>query len=93
MIVRVMGEGQYQVDDALAGRLADLDVETESAAERGDAEGLRDTLHAIADLVRTGEKLPDDHLGSSDLIVPPLDLTLDEAHKIIHEDNLIPDLP
>jgi hypothetical protein len=93
VIVRVMGEGQWQVDDALADRLADLDLETERAAERGDAEGLRDALHALADLVRTGEKLPDDHLGSSDAIIPPLDLTLEEARKIIHEDNLIPDLP
>jgi hypothetical protein len=93
VIVRVMGEGQWRLDDALAGRLEELDVETEAAAERGDEEGLRTALNAIADVVRTGERLPDDHLGSSDLIVPPLDLSLDEARKILDEGDLIPDLP
>jgi hypothetical protein len=93
VIVRVMGEGQWRLDDSLAGRLEELDVETGEAVERGDEEGLRTALHALADVVRTGEKLPDDHLGSSDLIVPPLDLSLDEARKILHEGDLIPDLP
>jgi hypothetical protein len=93
VIVRVMGEGQWRVDDALAGELEELDVETERATERGDAEGLERALHAIADLVRKGEPVGDDYLGPSDLIVPPLDLTLEEARKIIHEGDLIPDLP
>lgn len=93
MIVRVMGEGQWRVDDALAGRLAELDEETERAVERGDEEGLEAALHALADVVRGGQKLPGDHLGSSDAVIPPLDLTLEEARRIVHHGNLIPDLP
>ena len=93
MIVRVMGEGQWRLDDGLAGRLAELDAETERAVERGDQEGLARALHALAELVRSGERLPDDHLGSSDEIVPPTDLTLEEARQIIEEGDLIPDLP
>ncbi len=93
MIVRVMGEGQWRVDDALAGRLAELDAESERAVEQGDEAAMRTALEAIAELVRAGEKLDDDHLGSSDLILPPPDLTLAEAHQIIHHDDLIPDLP
>lgn len=93
MIVRVMGEGQWRVDDSLAPQLEELDAETEHAVERGDAEGLQAALHALAELVRSGERLPDDHLGSSDAIVPPTDLTLEEARLIIHDANLIPDLP
>jgi len=93
MIVRVMGEGQWRGDDALADRLAELDAETERAVERGDEEGLQAALRALAEVVRGGQKLADDHLGASDAIVPPLDLTLEEARKIIHHDDLIPDLP
>ena len=93
MIVRVMGEGQWRVDDALAGRLEELDAETERAVERGDQDALAAALHALAEAVRSGEKLQDDHLGVSDAIVPPLDLTLEEARRIIHDGDLIPDLP
>jgi hypothetical protein len=93
VIVRVMGEGQWLLDDSLAERLHELDAETERAVERGDQEGLQSALHALAELVRSGERLPDDHLGSSDSIVPPTDLTLEEARRIIDENDLIPDLP
>jgi hypothetical protein len=93
MIVRVMSEGQWQVDDALAGRLEELDADTERAVEQGDQEALTAALHALADVIKTGVKLPHDHLGASDAIVPPLDLTLEEARQIIHHDDLIPDLP
>jgi hypothetical protein len=92
VIVRVMGEGQWRLDDSLAGRLEELDAETERAVEHDDQDELTAALHALAELVRSGEKLPDEHLGSSDAIVPPPDLTLEEAHRIIHHD-LIPDLP
>lgn len=93
MIVRVMGEGQWRVDDTLAGRIEELDAETERAVERDDQEALSEALHRMAELVRQGERLPDDHLGASDAILPPPDLTLDEARKILHHDDLIPDLP
>jgi hypothetical protein len=92
MIVRVMGEGQWRIDDSLTGRLHELDAETERAVEEGDEAALHATLQAMGELVRSGEKLDDDHLGSSDAVVPPVDLTLDEARRIFEHD-LIPDLP
>jgi hypothetical protein len=88
-----MGEGQWRLDDSLAPRLEELDAETEKAVEAGDQQALKEALHALAELVRSGEKLPHEHLGSSDAIVPPTDLTLEEARKIIDEGDLIPDLP
>jgi hypothetical protein len=88
-----MGEGQWRLDDSLAPRLEELDAETEKAVEAGDQQALKEALHALAELVRSGEKLPHEHLGGSDAIVPPTDLTLEEARKIIDEGDLIPDLP
>jgi hypothetical protein len=93
VIVRVMGEGQWRLDDSLAGRLEELDAETERAVEQGDQAALTAALHALGEAVRSGEKVADDHLGVSDAIVPPLDLTLEEARRIIEHGELIPDLP
>lgn len=94
MIVRLMGEGQYQVADELASDLNELDREAVQAVEAGDETDLRRLLEAIGQLVREGgERLHDAHLGASDLIIPPADLTLEEARQLFTEEGLIPDLP
>ena len=49
MIVRLMGEGQWQVDDALAARLHELDAATEKAVEDGDQTALTTALEALGD--------------------------------------------
>ena len=94
MIVRVMGEGQYRVDEGLSGRLNELDNEAEAALERGDEEELHRLLEQLAQTVRDeGERLDDADLSASDAIVPPSDLSLDEARELFSGDGLIPDLP
>lgn len=94
MIVRLMGEGQYRLDDELLAELDRLDNQTVEAVESGDAEGLHDLLTRLGDTVRSrGERLDDADLAASDLIVPPADLTLDEARELFSGDGLIPDLP
>ena len=40
-----------------------------------------------------GERLPDGELAASDLLVPPTDLSLDEARRLFSGEGLIPDLP
>jgi hypothetical protein len=94
MIVRVMGEGQYRVDDALLGRLNELDSEVALAVESSDERALWSGLTALAEAVReNGEKLADDDLSPSDAIIPPEDLSLDEARELLTGEGLIPDLP
>ena len=94
MIVRVMGEGQYRVDDGLAGRLNELDDAAESALERGDEEELHRLLEQLAQTVRDqGARLDDSDLSASDAIVPPPDLSLEEAKELFSGEGLIPDLP
>jgi len=93
VIVRVMGEGQYRVDDSISTRLEELDAETARALEAGDQTALNRALAALATAVReNGDRLDDDHLAPSDLVVPPADLTLDEANDLMHGEGLIPDL-
>lgn len=94
MIVRIMGEGQWRVDDGTIGRLNELDDEASKALAREDEEELRRILGEMATIVRDhGEQLDDADLHPSDAIVPPTDLTLDEAHELFEGEGLIPDLP
>lgn len=95
MIARVMGgEGQFEISDNLLARLNELDDQAGGALERNDEEGLRSLLSQMARLVESeGSRLPDDYLGASDLVIPPPDLTLEEARELFTEEGLIPDLP
>lgn len=94
MIVRLMGEGQWRVDDDVAARLNELDGEVERAVDDGDEAALWRGLQALAEVVRAnGEKLDDADLSPSDAIIPPEDLSLDEARELLEGEGLIPDLP
>ena len=94
MIVRLMGEDQYRVDDDLATALNELDEQAAQAVEAGNEENLQRLLGQMASMVRDrGERLDDADLSASDGIVPPEDLTLDEARELFEGDGLIPDLP
>ena len=80
MIVRLMGEGQYRVEDDVVEALNELDDQAMQAVEADDEENLRRLLGTMAETVRDrGERLPDDDLSASDLIIPPDDLSLEEA--------------
>jgi len=48
----------------------------------------------MAEAVRTnGARLADADLSPSDAIIPPEDLSLDEARQLFEGEGLIPDLP
>jgi phage major head subunit gpT-like protein len=94
VIVRLMGEGQFHVDDALRARLDELDNEVGRAVEAGDERALWAGLQALAEAVRDGgEKLADEDLRPSDAIIPPEDLSLEEARDLLTDEGFIPDLP
>jgi hypothetical protein len=94
MIVRLMGEGQYRIDDALVNQLNELDNQAQAAMDAEDEPALDDKLDQMWQLVRDrGELLSDDELSASDLIIPPSDLTLEETRKLFSDEGLIPDLP
>ena len=67
MIVRLMGEGQWRVDDSVSARLNQLDEEVARAVEAGDEAGLWRGLQELAETVRSsGERLDDTDLTPSD---------------------------
>jgi hypothetical protein len=90
-----MGEGQYRVDDELLSALNDLDDEAVAALNRNDESELDRYLDEMWELVRArGTRLPDEEIASSDVVIPPSDLTLEETRELMNEEEgLIPDLP
>jgi hypothetical protein len=94
VIVRLMNEGQYRIDDTLHDRLNALDAEAGQALEADDEAALDAKLEEMWRLVQSeGERLADDDLSPSDALVPPADLTLEETRELFSADGLIPDLP
>ena len=94
MIARLMGDGQYRIEDDLHAELNKLDDQAMAALEANDEAALDARLDEIWQLVKErGERLADDDLSASDLIVPPSDLTLEETRALFSEEGLIPDLP
>jgi hypothetical protein len=91
MIVRILGEGQWEVADTHLGALNHLDDQLETAVESGDHEEFTSSLHELLVAIRTaGQRLPDDSLVDSDLILPPTDATLEEVRDLLGDDGLIP---
>ena len=91
MIVRILGEGQWDVADDQLEELNRLDAQVEAAVEAGDEATFSSTLTALLDGVRTaGAVLPDDSLEDSDLILPPADASLDEVRRLLSDEGLIP---
>jgi hypothetical protein len=93
VIVRVLGEGQYAVDDAHADLLNGLDSGLERAVDAGDEAGFRSALVDLLAQVRTvGERLPDDSLEPSDAVVPDEGSTLEEVRALLADssEGLIP---
>jgi hypothetical protein len=89
-----MGEGQFQVDDGLLGQLNALDDQAQAAADAGNEAELDRVLDEMWQLVQSGgERLADDDLSASDVVIPPSDLTLEETTRLFSDEGLIPDLP
>ena len=91
MILRILGEGQYDVADHAIDRLNDLDAAVEAAVEAGDEAAFGVALEALLDGVRTvGVPHDLDSLDESDLILPPSGASIDDVRHLLAGDGLIP---
>ena len=92
MIVRIANEGQFELPDEDASRLNELDNEAVAAVEAGDEPRFQELWKQMLDLVaRDGNAVNDDELVGSDIILPPRDITFDEAQGEFTGEGLIPD--
>ena len=91
MIVRILGEGQFDITDDALDRLNALDAEIEAAVEAGDQAAFETALTALHDGVRgAGTAHAADSLDESDVILPPAGATIDEVRELLGDGGLIP---
>ncbi|RKT18329.1 hypothetical protein BX285_2751 [Streptomyces sp. 1114.5] len=96
MIMRVMGEGQFEVGEAHLTLLNELDAELVTAVDSGDEELFRQAYGKLLGAVKQyGTPVPLDSLEPSELILPSADATIGEVRELLMADGegVIPGFP
>jgi hypothetical protein len=92
MIVRISGEDQYRLADSDAARLNELENAVVALVESGEEDGFADVYGALLDYVRAqGTRVGDEEIETSEVILPPSDLSFAEAGREFTGEGLIPD--
>ena len=92
MIVRIATEGQFELPQEAYERVNELDNQAVEAVEAGDEARFRELFDQMYALVRSeGRELGDAELSHSDVILPPSDVTLEEAAEEFTGEGLIPE--
>ena len=92
MIVRISGEVQFRLPDEDSERLNELDNRAVAAVEQGDETGFRELWSQMLEIVASdGNEIDADELVESDVILPPRDVTFQEAQGEFTGEGLIPD--
>lgn len=93
MIVRVLGQGQFDLAEAHVDDLNAIDEQVEAAVAADDQAALTTALTALVTSVREwGRPVGDDELVDSDLILPGPDASLADVHDLLgdSDEGLIP---
>ncbi len=86
MIVRILGENQYRVDDAHLEAITNLDEDLLVAIDTDNDARFQSLLKQLLEFVQQhGQQVPNDELVTSDVIVPGPDMALAEARKYLEE--------
>ena len=89
MIVRILGEGQFRLDDDASAKLTVLDKDVDAAVHAGDEAVFKMALGAAVKLVReAGQPVPDDEFVTADYILPFSDATIDEVRKLLTDGTI-----
>jgi len=94
-IVRIMGHGQFIVDNRTLKRLNDVDstiVRLVSTERSDDAEFKRKLTELNNMVVENGKPLDPYEIIKSDIILPSADLSIDEAKKLFQGKGVIPEI-
>jgi hypothetical protein len=84
MIVRILGEGQFDVPEAERPQLKALEEVLDAAIDGDDEQAFGAALDAvIAQVRRVGTQLPADTFTASDRVLPFDDATLAETKELL----------
>jgi hypothetical protein len=91
VIIRIMGEGQLELDDKAVEELNVLDSKLEAAVEAGDESAFGLALQDLLNRARAlGTVLPVDAIEPSGLILPREGATIAEVRELLSDGGLIP---
>ncbi|MFE9441430.1 hypothetical protein ACFYO2_21020 [Streptomyces sp. NPDC006602] len=91
MIIRILGEGQYDLTDDHLDELNKPDSALQSAADADDEAAFHTALNALLETVRRlGTQIPDEAITPSDLVLPDEDTSLREVRALLSDEGLIP---
>lgn len=93
-IVRIMGQGQFTVDNSTLKRLNEIDdsIVQLVSKDRSDDTEFRNRLTELTRIVESkGKPLDPKEIIQSDIILPSTDLSVDEAKKLFMGEGVIPE--
>jgi hypothetical protein len=91
MIIRILGEGQYDLAAEALDELNALDTRLLTAVESNDDTAFTRTLHELlATVRRLGTPVAESALVVSDLVLPAADAELTEVRALLGDEGLIP---
>ena len=90
MIIRILGEGQFLLDDRYLEKINAIDNQIVSHVSANNrAEFSRDLTKLILAVKELSKPLDPSQIVPSDIIIPPSDLSFEEARQIFCGDGLI----
>lgn len=90
MIIRILSEGQYELDNELLARLNEIDNRLVELVKAGTPSEFEAAFQELLTVVRSrGRRLADNELASSDFVIPAPDTTFDELRELFVADGLI----
>ena len=90
MIIRILGIGQFKLDDRHIDILNKIDNQIVEHVSKGREKEFRADLAKIISMIQEkGEAIAPAEIISSDIIVPPADMTLEEARQVFSGEGLI----
>jgi hypothetical protein len=91
VIIRIATEGQYELPEEDVDTLNQLDNQAVAACDQDDEQKFHDSFQRLLEFVRNnGRPVDEDVLEGSDVILPPPDISLEEAKAEFTGEGLIP---
>lgn len=90
MLIRILGEGQFEVAESELTEINRLDQALEGALNSSDG-NFRDALDALLDRVRSvGVRPPDHEMEESQVILPFSDASEEDIRDMLGDEGLVP---
>ncbi len=94
-IVRIMGQGQFTVDNKTLRELSMVDSSIVHlvSRDRPDDTEFKKRLSQLTEIVEmTGKPLSPKEITQSDIILPSVDLSIEEAKKLFKGEGVVPEI-